>query len=314
MYQSESKHLNRFAAIVTPDKAKSDKAGVQTVERLFPLGPDEVATFQLLSRPQDPDNPGRLRLPFITFIKPVQRIVDPTSKDLRYISLGNVNQEYSDEAGHLITKTPHPAFFASTQGVKVLHGNRESEVNEYHFLCLCNENASNENRDENVVPVFEQVVAKKVAVTERMERNVRIESLNKARTMSDAETREFAASMGWNSKEVIDILRNQVEQYAEDDPAEFKLRAEDANRALRANVKMALDENIISYQPENKRFVFVADKSVVFAYPTRIEGTQFVDRLSEFFISNKTESKKIYETTVSRLKAKLDMVATGEIV
>ncbi len=303
MFHSESKFLNNFE-------------NEQALSTLFPFGPGDTAIFQLLDRREDPDNPGRLLVPFMYMVRCRQRINDPTRSDKsksRYITVANITQEYQDEKGQLVTKSPHPIFYGNLQGIKILNGDREADVNEYQFLRMCDENASNENRDKNRTPIFEELNPEKQAAADRLDRQTRYMAIDKAKRMSESEAREFAASMAWDSTQKIDIIRNQIEDFAEQDAAEFNSRLGDVNRTLKANVKMALDENIIAYQVEGRKFIFVADKSTICAYPTRIEATQYVDRLSEFFITNKLEGKKIYELMVSRLTTKLQMVEAGEL-
>lgn len=286
--------------MIIPSQGNVNK--FENPELLPRLAPGEKATFKLLNIKKDPDHPDQLQIPYILFVKPKQRVVDVTSKDKnrKWVVMANVTEERLD--GNI--EIGHPRFTLKEGGYKILDGNNPKDADEYTFLMLCNENGSNENRDTNVNAVFEEVVIEKIAKEGRRERQKRYDALDYCRKMKDQEVKDFAAAMNWNQLQDMNILRNQVEDMAEATPEEFMNRVSDGSKERKTWIKNALDQDIIYFDIAKKRYAFRADNSTIFSCTALVEPKEYVNTLSDFFVSN-AKSGAVYDLMISRVKGKL---------
>lgn len=284
--------------MIVPSKGNLNR--FEDESKLPALKPGEKAVFRILNIRYDPDTPNQLMIPLITFIRPKQRIVDPTcrTKD-KIVTIAHVVEENMEGDA----KLEHPKFTHSEGGYKVLFGNNPKDVDEYQFLKMCNENATNEYRNQNVVPVFEEVIPKLIAEKNRNTRNLRFEAMEIAKKMKESEVREFAASMSWEQNDDIGVLRDSVEEMAESDPEEFLSRLKDGSRTIRAAIKEAFDAEIIFYDIQKKRFAFKADDSTIFAVTSRVPPKEYVNTLADFFVSD-SNAKNVFDLIVNRTKGK----------
>lgn len=285
----------------------NDVNNFENPEKLPVLGHDEIAKFELIDMPKDPDHPDRLLIPYAKMVPCRQRIVDPTidyapGQPKRWMVMSNIIEEYMDGS----YKEKHPAFHHSQGGVKILHGNIPAEADEYTFMKLSNQNEDNPHRDPSVPAWFREINEAKKAKEIRGNRANMLKAFKLVFEMNEVRKREFAASMGWDQNADLDVISNKIEQLAEDDPQEFMNRYGDETRDIKASVKQALDENIVKYDVQKRKFVWTADNETLYATPQEVSPDEMVSALSDFFISNPKASAK-YDLMVKRTKAKLSL-------
>ncbi|MGH7239713.1 MAG: hypothetical protein ACREHG_06560 [Candidatus Saccharimonadales bacterium] len=284
--------------MIVPSKGNLNR--FEDESKLPSLKPGEKAVFRILDIKYDPDTPTQLMIPLITLIRPKQRVVDPTcrTKD-KIVTIAHVVEENVEGEA----KLEHPKFTHSERGYRILFGDNPKDVDEYQFLKMCNENVSNEYRNKNIAPVFEEVVPKVIAEKNRTTRNLRFEAMEIAKKMKESEVREFAASMSWEQNDEVGILRDHCEDMAENTPEEFLARLKDGSREIRAAIKEAFDAEIIFYDISKKRFAFKADNSTIFAVTSRVTPKEYVNVLADFFVSD-ASAKNVFDLIVNRTKGK----------
>ncbi len=94
----------------------------------------------------------------------------------------------------------------------------------------------------------------KASTEKSSERTIKLKAMTVAQKMSEKELIDFADAMQWNSTEEPIVLRNQIEQLAEDDPKFFNDLVEGKDLEYRAQVKRGRDKGIIGFDPAEYKF------------------------------------------------------------
>jgi len=71
--------------------------------------------------------------------------------------------------------------------------------------------------------------------------------------MTSEEVVETIASMGLNEKQDLQVLRDKLEAFAEEEPENFLKVASNKNKAMKANVKKALDQGVYRVRSFSER-------------------------------------------------------------
>ena len=156
-----------------------------------------------------------------------------------------------------------------------LNGDNPMHVQWFWFFQLCSFNASNP-----LAPVGVTKLIREIDVSKEATRNINIRStLAKAllltETMDAEECRMFAAAKGWDATADLTVIRDLMGAYAQNDPANFILRAEDETTKLKAELGMALNFGEIHYDQANHS---VKNKDgVLLAKLERVEGKEWLD-------------------------------------
>jgi hypothetical protein len=133
-------------------------------------------------------------------------------------------------------------------------------------------------------PVFARVDEAKYATEKRTERTAKIKAQNAAMEMSEKDVRDFADAMMWVSTDELSVLRNRVEELAENSPVFFNELVEGKNVEYQAAVKKAMDKKIISFDPAEYKYIWCANQQPIVVL-TPVADKNEVQRMAEWLMT-----------------------------
>ena len=135
-----------------------------------------------------------------------------------------------------------------------LVGGRIEDMEFFAFFWLCNQRRDNQYRDKSVQPWFEYIDQEAEIKRFAKENDMLFAALQRARNMSADDIKIFAASQNWNLKDAGDdpisinkAFSARIQNYAKDNPKDFLEKVGDESNKLKADVKIAFDKGVISY-------------------------------------------------------------------
>lgn len=140
--------------------------------------------------------------------------------------------------------------------------------------------------DQNEIAIFKHIDDVKEAKTSLTARENRANAMFVASQMSVSEIGDFACAMDWNEHEDINILRSKVMELADNDPLWFKNFIDNKSIEYRAVIKRATDNNIISWQPVENKYVWTTNGQTI-AILDRCEDGKVLERMSDWIITSK---------------------------
>ena len=252
----------------------------------------EKAVYRILGIKGDPSRPETFKIPSAVNVPGKDRVYDSTKDE--YVDIANIK---SIAVGGKM-KCHSVWFQKEFNGVLILDGARRDDAEIYEYLELCNYNASNANRSQDVKAIFERVNPTAQAEKKRQTRSTRRQALNVAAEMNAQAVRDFAASMGWNDKQELVVLRDLVEDYADANPTDFIKKSKNKQNSLSALINRANKSGVIKFDARSNGWKW-ADSSEVICNVAR--GTDRVEGL----VVHITESKngpEVIKTLQSALK------------
>lgn len=141
-------------------------------------------------------------------------------------------------------------------------------------------------RDKNEMAVFRHIDVVKEAKASLTARENRANAMFVASQMSLNEARDFACAMGWDEHEDPSIIRDKIMEQAEKDPQWFKDFIDNKSIEYRAVIKRAMDNNIISWQPVENKFIWSSNNQTI-AILDRCEDGKVLERMSDWVITSK---------------------------
>ena len=182
-----------------------------------------------------------------------------------------------------------------------LRGGDLEDEEMYEYLWLCNYNKSNPYRDTTVTPLFEFVDFKKESKEKRKGANDKLTALSIATTMDLDDVKEFHDSMGWQIVDESEILRANIEDYADKYHSEFLKRFSDPMTKVKSEIKRAIDAEIIKYDPTGHKILW-AQSNVVLMKLERVEGQTYLDQAAEWTMVGGTQATNFRRNIQKQLK------------
>ena len=161
---------------------------------------------------------------------------------------------------------------------------------------------SNENRSIDYPTWFEKVDDQEEAKTSRSERKIILNALKTADALDFNQVRTIAAMLGLKLNQSEDELRDLVEDYAGYEPEKFLSMVEQQTNSAEADIREAVDLQILKHNKSSAKFVWVDTKEEVFTYKKRI-GVKPFQEFAEHLL---TENKEMYDAIKSRLQTERD--------
>jgi len=140
------------------------------------------------------------------------------------------------------------------------------------------------------------------AATQRKNRTARIKALNAAEEMSTKQVVDFADAMSWDSGEPESLLRNKIEQLAEDSPDFFNDLVAGKSIEYQSLIKQSLDKGIIAFDPAGYRFTWVSTTQTI-TILSPVEGKGHVELFSEWLQTGGEKADAIYKKLMELSKA-----------
>lgn len=241
------------------------------------LKPDERATYRVLSVRPDPDNYGKFLVPAAHLIRPTDIIYDKVKNE--YITIAAIDRV--DNEGNPVFLDI--VFTAQNLGYIFLNGNNPTHQKIYQFLELTNSNASNKDRNQDTEPIFQRIDTQKEAKEERAMRKLIVKAVNIALELDDLKVKEVSMALGIDA-ETIDEVRNQLEDYAEENPEDFISVVERASLGAESVLKEAVKRGIIKNNVNSQVFEWTDTEKEIYKYkkgPNKNYFKELADYLEE---------------------------------
>jgi hypothetical protein len=262
--------------------------------RKIPRG--QTIVYRLTDMKPDPDNDGEYLIPLNKNVPATDQTYDPVTDS--YIPIAYITGvEANGEA-----KFGNIFFQKVNGGCLLLKSSNPQHQKMYQYLELCNWNRSNENRSIDYPTWFEKVDDQEEAKTSRSERKIILNALKTADALDFNQVRTIAAMLGLKLNQSEDELRDLVEDYAGYEPEKFLSMVEQQTNSAEADIREAVDLQILKHNKSSAKFVWVDTKEEVFTYKKRI-GVKPFQEFAEHLL---TENKEMYDAIKSRLQTERD--------
>jgi DNA-dependent RNA polymerase auxiliary subunit epsilon len=252
------------------------------------LKPDERAIYRVLNVRPDPDNAGKFLMPSALQIRSTDTILDKGTGE--FVPIAAI--ERTDLEGN--PTLVNIVFNASNMGYLFLNGNNPVHQKIYQFVELCNANASNPDRNDELEAEFYRVDAQKEAKVERSLRKLIVKAVNMALEMDDSKAKEVAMALGIDGESTEEI-RNALEDYAEENPEEFMEVAERASLEYESLIKEAIKKGIINNNINSQTFEWAETKKEILKYK-KGPGKNYIKELADYLQENNPDELNAIKT------------------
>lgn len=257
------------------------------------LKPNDRVVYRVHGIAPSPMDPTKLAIPASKNVPITDQIYDPFKEE--YVDIAAVRSV--DAKGE---HTFHRIYFYGNQGgLLMLFGGRAEDQEIHSYLSLCNYNGSNPNRDASKEIVFELVDENVNSETERKMRNVKREALNAAADLSAEEVRNFIAALGKDDTKKIEVLRNELESLADNDPQAFLDLIGNKQASIKATINRALSKGVIVFDSEQSKFSWPNGEAILTV--ARTTAGDSVDELVSYCVSS-PKGEKVFQTIQSKSK------------
>lgn len=289
-----------------------NKVSDKLKEELIPKLPEKgTVSFQLLDGQLDV---GSKRIVFgnTRAIRLSDRIYDPYAIDKgngeyegKYVDIG-VPKTY-DQSGRFVScgKKYVKALVSGVpgNGTFTFHAGNIKDMEEFEFLCLCNENEDNPYRDTSIPAKFKMIDARKEAKVKLSNANTLSDALLAARQMDSDKLAIFCDSMNWHENDPF-VLQAKVLEYATNHPKEFKDHiGEGSPMLILSQIKRALDVEVIRYDSMEHRIVW-AESDATLAKLDRVEGKSHIQLFCDW-VQKSANGKNTLIALTKRYNAKI---------
>jgi|LakMenEpi03Aug12_release.lakeMendotaPanAssembly.Ray.scaffolds.fasta_scaffold218596_1 bacterioferritin (cytochrome b1) len=149
--------------------------------------------------------------------------------------------------------------------------------------------------------VFYRIDEKNLATEQRAERSLRKKAMDIAEKMSDAEAKMFSDAMTWDEHD-IDIIRNMIEDMAENEPAYFiEMHDNDSKSILyQGTVQRAKDKKKIIFDNVNNSYTWENGKVITMLAP---ESTRTdIEQMALWLQTGGEQAQKAFEKIQTLIK------------
>jgi len=261
------------------------QAMMETFRKRYPImKPGEVKKFKLLNIKPDPDNPGKMKMPFSKKVPARDRIFDKgdnTYKDIAFIASVGFNGQVT--LGSI-------NFYRTAGGMVVCKGGTADGQELCDYLLLSNYRDNNGERNKNVKPTFTLLDPKAIAKAEKEERDRRFEILKIAKELDEEKLKMMCLALGYDTSDE-DVMQADVEKLAEQDPDAFLNAWSNPLRDKKAVFRDAVNKGIIKWVPAENKFVYGKSDTVLAVIP-RGSGIDEIEELAQWSMKDdKTEAQ-----------------------
>lgn len=257
------------------------------------LKPGQQVVYKVEGITPDPMNPGKWAIPAAKNVPPIDQIWDEEKQE--YVEIAAV-RTFDSEGNH----TFHEIWFFGNQvGLMILRGGNAIDQEIHSYLSLCNYNGSNPNRDTTKEVYFTLVDEQAKSEGERKVRNIKREALNVSADLTAEDVRNFIAALGQDDTKPLEVLRNDLETMADNDPKSFLELVSNKQAVMKATLNRALKKNVIKFEEEQSRFTWANGE--VITTVARTTGSDAIEDLVAFCVSS-TKGEKVYQTIQTKSK------------
>lgn len=256
------------------------------------LKPGQSVTYRLHNIQKDPFDLNRLAIPAVKGVPVIDTIYDEEKGE--YVDIAAV-RSVDGQGNHLFHEIN---FYSNMAGHMILTGGRAFDQEIHSYLALCDYNASKPNRDTTKEAIFELVDENASAEKDSRTRNQRREALNAAADLSQEEVKNLAAALGKDDSKSVTVLRNELEELADNDPKAFLDLISNKQVIVTATVNRAIKKGVIIFNQEQSRFEWPNAEVILVVART---GSDAVDEFVSFCTSS-AKGEKVFQTIQSKAK------------
>jgi hypothetical protein len=257
------------------------------------LKPGQQVVYRVEGITPDPMNPGKWAIPAAKNVPPIDQIWDEEKQE--YVEIAAV-RSFDSEGNH----TFHEIWFFGNQGGHmILRGGNAVDQEIHSYLSISNYNGSNPNRDTTKEVYFTLVDEQAKSESERKVRNLKREALNVSADLTAEDVRNYIAALGQDDTKPLEVLRNDLETLADNDPKSFLELVSNKQAVMKATLNRALKKNVIRFEEEQSRFTWPTGE--VITTVARTTGSDAVEDLVAFCVSS-AKGEKVYQTIQTKSK------------
>lgn len=134
------------------------------------------------------------------------------------------------------------------------------------------------------------------------ERKLRLKAMRVAEGMSKKELVDFCDAMQWDSSQKETVLRDLVEDLAENEPQFFNDLVESKDLEYRAAIKQALNKGVIGFDPGEYKIFWGGNKMTITVLTPSGEKSE-VEKFADWLISGGEKSDEIFKKIKSLIGA-----------
>lgn len=192
--------------------------------------------------------------------------------------------------------------FGNEKGILILNLKKSEED---RAKCILLElHPKNENglfRDENMFSIFSRIDEKAYAVQQRKEREIRKKALDLAFEMDENDILQFNSAMEWDEAVDKEVMRQNIESFAETEPDNFIKLAKSKAIEYRALVRSAISKGKLLFDPAEFKFTDNTTKQVVCVLSANTQKSH-IELMAEWLESNGDKGEKVYNRLREMIK------------
>jgi len=242
------------------------------------LKPEESATYRVMNVRQDPDNFGKWLVPAALQIPSTDIIYD--KKKGEFVNIAAIERQDINGAAEFA----NIVFSSVNLGYLFLNGKNPLHQKIYQFIELCNFNESNKDRNTEAEAFFYRVDTKKDAMEERTLRKLIVKAVNTALELDDKRAKEVAMALGIDA-DTIEEIRNQLEDFSEQNPEEFMDIVERASLSLETMIKEAIKKGVIKNDVNAQVFTWTETGKELMKYK-KAPNKNYIKELTDYLEEN----------------------------
>lgn len=162
----------------------------------------------------------------------------------------------------------------------------------YEYFEMCNYNADNPSRDNSKEALIEVYSASKFAKQWRLEKIKKRDAVMIAEGLSDEEVRNWALSKGRSAERSMEVMRADVEKYAEDHADEFLGEGFSNEIQIEGKLRDAAKQGVIKLTKEKDAWVW-ADESKICDIKKGVGISQYKELLR--YVINSSTGRDVME-------------------
>jgi hypothetical protein len=260
-------------------------------------------SFSISHQDPHPDNKGKQVWPAMYTLDPITfEIVDKDEdrKDKQKLKRVGIVSAIDDETGQP-SSFERIRVFEKHCGVLTLDKEKPEDLAQIMMLELHPKVEGSMFQSTTAIAKVKRLDEAKLSREKRTTRKLKIEVMNKVSSLSDQAIVDFCDAMMWLSTEDVDILRGKVEEFAETNPEDVRDLLESNKLEYQAIVKKALDRSIISFDPVEYKYTWVANKQPLAVLQATAEHNE-VERMAEWLMTNGEQGEKAFKKLKTQIK------------
>jgi len=273
----------------------------EDLKKACQLKQGQVVEFELLNIKPDPNNPGKLLIPASKNIPSTDRVYDKHDEQWKDAALiRGIGQKGEVQFGRILFKIQN-------RGRISLRGGNAADQEIYEYLMISNYRSNNKLRDKSRVPMFKLINPVEDAKTNTANRKQLVTALTMAEQMTDEESVQFSAVMGWDYSAPIAVLKDKAGEYAQANPDGFLMNMVRKDKEMVTITRMAIDNGVIEFNVAESTFTWPGSREVITTVP-RITGMSPAESFVAYALKEDrgmATYKAVKETTLKKVKSKV---------